>query len=162
MLYKLAHILRDKFSWSWNIVEWVNALLFSWRYGRRLKDFAFMKVPEGYDILPIREIATNDLVAFFQRQPEEAYTYFHPHGFDDYLENKMPVICATDPNTDMGRIAEENGYGFWCESVRPEDFTALVDKMLKADIPAMGERGYEFLKSNYTVENTYHAIMKHF
>ena len=83
MLYKLAHIMRDKFSWAWNIVEWVNALLFSWRYGKRLKGVAFMNVPEGYDILPIREIATNDLVAFFQRQPEEAYTYFHPHGFDE-------------------------------------------------------------------------------
>ena len=86
----------------------------------------------------------------------------YPSRLLSYLENKMPVICATDPNTDMGRIAEENGYGFWCESVRPEDFTALVDKMLKTDIPAMGERGYEFLKNNYTVENTYHAIMKHF
>lgn len=83
MLYKLAHILRDKFSWAWNLIEWVNALLFSWRYGRRLKGFVFSVVPEGYDILPIREIATNDLVAFFQRQPEEAYTYFHPHGFDE-------------------------------------------------------------------------------
>lgn len=83
MLYKLAHILRDKFSWAWNIVEWVNALLFSWRYGKRLKGFAFMKVPEGYDILPIREIAPNDLVTFFQRQPEEAFTYFRPHGFDE-------------------------------------------------------------------------------
>lgn len=86
----------------------------------------------------------------------------YPSRLLSYLENKMPVICATDINTDIGKIAEENGYGYWCESVRPEDFTALVDKMLKSDISAMGERGYEFLKSNYTVENTYHAIMKHF
>ena len=85
----------------------------------------------------------------------------YPSRLLSYLENRMPVICAKDPNTDMGRIAEENGYGFWCESVRPEDFTALVDKMLQADIPAMGERGYEFLKNNYTVENTYHAIVMH-
>lgn len=83
MLYKLAHILRDKFSWAWNLIEWVNALLFSWRYGRRLKGFSFTTVPEGYDILPIREIATEKLVEFFGRQPEEAFTYFHPHGFDE-------------------------------------------------------------------------------
>ena len=73
----------------------------------------------------------------------------------------MPIICATDRNTDIGRIAEKNGYGFWCESVKPEDFTALVDKMLQSDRKAMGERGYEFLKQNYTVQNTYDAIMKH-
>ena len=86
----------------------------------------------------------------------------YPSRLLSYLEYKMPVICATDVNTDIGRIAEENGYGYWCESVNPEDFTALVDKMLASDRKAMGERGYEFLKQNYLVEHTYNAIMKHF
>lgn len=86
----------------------------------------------------------------------------YPSRVLSYMEYNMPVICATDPNTDMGRIAEENGYGYWCESVKPEDFTALVDKMLASDRKAMGEKGYKFLKENYTVENTYNAIMRHF
>lgn len=86
----------------------------------------------------------------------------YPSRLLSYLENKMPVICATDVNTDIGKIAEENGYGYWCESVKPEDFAALVDKMLASDMKAMGERGYEFLKKNYLVENTYNAIMSHF
>ena len=85
----------------------------------------------------------------------------YPSRLLSYLENKMPVICATDVNTDIGRIAEENGYGYWCESVKPEDFTALVDKMLASDRKAMGEKGYQFLKENYLVEHTYNAIMKH-
>lgn len=85
----------------------------------------------------------------------------YPSRLLSYLENKMPVLCATDVNTDIGKIAEENGYGFWCESVKPEDFTALVDKMLVSDRRAMGERGYEFLKQNYLVEHTYNAIMRH-
>lgn len=86
----------------------------------------------------------------------------YPSRLLSYLENKIPVLCATDVNTDIGRIAEKNGYGFWCESVKPEDFTALVDKMLASDRKAMGEKGYEFLKANYLVEHTYNAIMKHF
>jgi hypothetical protein len=86
----------------------------------------------------------------------------YPSRLLSYLENKMPIICATDVNTDIGKIAEENGYGYWCESVRPEDFTALVDKMLASDRKAMGQKGYEFLKENYLVEHTYHAIMRHF
>ena len=86
----------------------------------------------------------------------------YPSRLLSYLEYKMPIICATDPNTDIGSIAEENGYGYWCESVKPEDFTALVDKMLASDRKAMGEKGYQFLKANYTVEHTYNAIMKHF
>lgn len=86
----------------------------------------------------------------------------YPSRLLSYLENKMPVICATDVNTDMGCIAEENGYGYWCESVMPDDFTALVDKMLKSDRKEMGEKGYQFLKENYLVEHTYGAIMTHF
>lgn len=86
----------------------------------------------------------------------------YPSRLLSYLENKMPVICATDVNTDIGKIAEENGYGYWCESVKPEDFTVLVDKMLASDRKAMGEKGYQYLKEHYLVEHTYQAIMKHF
>ena len=86
----------------------------------------------------------------------------YPSRLLSYLEYKMPVICATDVNTDIGKIAEEKGYGYWCESVKPEDFTALVDKMLASDRKAMGENGYQFLKENYLVEHTYNAIMNHF
>ena len=85
----------------------------------------------------------------------------YPSRLLNYLENKKPIICATDVNTDIGKMAEENGYGYWCESVKPEDFTALVDKMLKADRKDMGMKGYTFLCENFTVEKTYNAIMKH-
>ncbi len=86
----------------------------------------------------------------------------YPSRLLNYQESKLPIICATDVNTDIGRIAEENGYGYWCEGVNPENFIALVDKMLKSDRKAMGEKGYQFLKENYLVEHTYNAIMKHF
>ena len=84
-----------------------------------------------------------------------------PSRLLSYLENKMPVLCATDPNTDMERIAEENGFGYWCESNSVEAFTTILNKMIGADRKTMGENGYAFLKANYTVENTYNAIMKH-
>lgn len=85
----------------------------------------------------------------------------YPSRILSYMENKMPVICATDPNTDMGRIAEENGYGYWCESNSVEAFTAMVDKMIQSDRKTMGEKGFEFLVKNYLVDNTYNAIMSH-
>ena len=86
----------------------------------------------------------------------------YPSTLLSYLENKMPILCATDVNTVIGKIAEENGYGYWCESVKPEAFSALIDKMLKSDRKAMGEKGYQFLKENYLVEHTYNKIMSHF
>lgn len=82
MLYKIAHILRDKLSWLWNIIEWINSVIFSMRYEKKLKSFSFTTISDGYEIVPIKNIPTENLVAFFAHQPEEAYTYFRPHKFD--------------------------------------------------------------------------------
>ena len=86
----------------------------------------------------------------------------YPSRLLSYLENRMPVLCATDPNTDMGRIAEENGYGYWCESNSVDAFSAILDKMILSDRKSMGDKAYKFLCENYLVENTYNAIMRHF
>lgn len=82
MLYKIAHVLRDKLSLLWNIIEWINGVIFYMKYGKKLKAFSFTTIPHGYEIVPIKSIPTSDLVTFFEHQPEEAYTYFRPHGFD--------------------------------------------------------------------------------
>ena len=129
-------------------------------YDLNLNDNLNVKVMQGlpkedYDIL----VRSCDVGLIFLDHRFTIPNY--PSRLLSYLENKMPIICATDVNTDIGKIAEENGYGYWCESVKPEDFTKLVDKMLKSDRKAMGEKGYEFLKNNYLVEHTYNAIMKH-
>lgn len=84
-----------------------------------------------------------------------------PSRLLSYLENKMPVLCATDPNTDIGSIAEMNGYGYWCESNSVESFTSIFDRMIHSDIQKMGVKGYEFLKNNYLVDNTFNTIMNH-
>lgn len=84
-----------------------------------------------------------------------------PSRLLSYLENRMPVICATDPNCDMGTIAEDNHFGYFVPSNSVDAFTASVDKMLASDMERMGERGYEYLKANYSVDNTYNSIIKH-
>lgn len=113
MLYKIAHILRDKLSWLWNIIEWMNGLVFSMRYGKRLKKFAFTTVPEGYDLVPINDVPTEKLVEFFKRQPEEAYTYFRPHGFDEKsikrLQKNKAFLGYVLKDKENGEIA---GYCF--------------------------------------------------
>ena len=85
----------------------------------------------------------------------------YPSRLLSYLENRMPVIACTDPNCDTGSIAEAIGFGVYAPSNDVKAFTAAVDRMMKADIKAMGERGYDFLKANYLVEHTYKAVMKH-
>lgn len=84
-----------------------------------------------------------------------------PSRLLSYLEYKMPVICATDPNCDMGNIAIENGFGIWCPSNDVAAFTESVNKILASDLHSMGEKGYRFLKENYQIENVYDKIIKH-
>ena len=86
----------------------------------------------------------------------------YPSRLLPYLMAKKPIIAATDPISDTGAIAEENGYGLWCPSNDVNAFTQCVDKMLTSDISQMGERGYQFYLENYTVDKTYNAIMQHF
>lgn len=88
----------------------------------------------------------------------------YPSRLLSYLEYKMPVLMATDLNTDIGKIAEENGYGLWCENGDLTTFNALLDKLANNSTlrTKMGEQGYKFLKENYTVKHGYEIIMKHF
>lgn len=87
----------------------------------------------------------------------------YPSRLLSYLEYKMPIIAATDLHTDIGRIAEKNGYGYWCESVNPDNFTNCVNQFVghSDKIKSMGEKGYQFLLNNYLIKHTYQAIIKH-
>lgn len=80
--YKIAHILKDKLSWLWNLIEWGNEIVFSLRYGKRIRKFSFTTIPQGYILAPLKSTQTEKLVDFFKRQPVDAFTFFKPHGFD--------------------------------------------------------------------------------
>lgn len=83
-----------------------------------------------------------------------------PSRLLSYLEYRMPVIIASDPNTDIGRIAEENGFGVWSESGDAAHFIANVERLMNPQTrKEMGERGYHFLQDNYTVDKTYSIII---
>lgn len=83
-----------------------------------------------------------------------------PSRLLSYLEYQMPVLCATDPISDIGTIAEENNFGFYIPSNDVDAFTNSVNRILASDIKLMGQNGYEFLKNNYLVDNTYKSIIR--
>lgn len=86
----------------------------------------------------------------------------YPARLLSYLQFKLPIIASTDVNSDVGKIARDNGYGFWCESNSTDAFTRCVDEMMMSDKKMMGEKGYDFYLNNYQAINTYAAIVKHF
>ena len=85
MLYAIAHFLRDNMPWLWDLVDILNSFLFIMRYDRRLRSISGERIiikglPSKFKIVPIREIPTEQLMAFFARQPKEPYSFFKPHG----------------------------------------------------------------------------------
>ena len=94
MLYAIAHFLRDKLPWIWDLIDVVNSWLFIMRFGGKLGKIE-AEILECYGkecgmrIVPMREVPTEELVAFFAAQPEEAFTFFKPHGFDAKALRKL-------------------------------------------------------------------------
>ncbi|MCM1141013.1 MAG: glycosyltransferase family 4 protein, partial [Muribaculum sp.] len=81
-----------------------------------------------------------------------------PSRLLSYLENSMPVLLATDPNTDIGSIAEENGFGLWSLSGDLETFLANMERFSLDVIIEMGQKGHRFLIDNYTVDKVADTI----
>ena len=118
----------------------------------------FASLPKGdYDLL----VQSCDVGLIFLDYRFSIPNY--PSRLLSYLEYKMPVITATDVNTDIGTIAEENGYGYCCESVDAGAFTLCVNKFIDnpESIEIMGEKAYNFLLNNYLVDHTYNKIIVH-
>lgn len=91
MLYEIAHVIRDKFSFLWEMVESVNGWLFVCRYRSKLKEINELLSPlsSEYYVRQTTEADVKSLVKFFKEQPEEAFEFFKPHEFD---ENSLKKI----------------------------------------------------------------------
>lgn len=85
-----------------------------------------------------------------------------PSRLLSYMEGKMPVLAATDPNTDVGTVIEEGEFGYWCESTDSEKFVRLMNRFSDySRRHEMGENAYQFLINHYDVSRTYQKIISH-
>jgi len=87
-----------------------------------------------------------------------------PSRLLSYLENKKPVLAATDMVTDIGEIMSNNKFGYWVESGDLKIYNNYLNHFTDNPniIDEMGNRGYQYLTKNYTVESSYDIIMNHF
>ena len=83
-----------------------------------------------------------------------------PSRLLSYMQAKLPVLCATDKNTDIGSIAVENGFGWWCESNTVEGFNSIVEYANRADLNDMGKQAWNYMNKNYTVDLGYKLILE--
>ena len=82
----------------------------------------------------------------------------YPSRILSYMENATPVICATDPNTDVGKMVEENGFGFACESNSVEDFVGCLEKIKESNLDLLGEKSRKACEEVFSVEKCYSTI----
>lgn len=87
-----------------------------------------------------------------------------PSRLLSYMQASMPVLACTDVHTDIGLIIEQGQFGYWCESQEAESFKEKIDQMCAEEekLSEMGENARAYLEAQYTVDQTYKIIMKHF
>lgn len=84
-----------------------------------------------------------------------------PSRILSYMQNCLPVICATDLVSDIGEIAVNNNFGYKCLTSDSKAFFDYVVKLSDKNLRIiMGKNGFEFLSNEYTVENSYNKIIE--
>lgn len=88
----------------------------------------------------------------------------YPSRILPYMKNKLPILFATDLNTDVGKEAELYNYGFWCESGNLNQFREFVELLsINKDLRIkMGINGYKRLEKDFNVNYSYNMILNHF
>ena len=79
-----------------------------------------------------------------------------------YMQAKIPVLACTDPNTDIGKVITEGGFGWWCESNSIQEFAKTIDCICSSELKALGDNAYRVLEEKYSVVESYNTIIKHF
>lgn len=83
-----------------------------------------------------------------------------PSRLLSYLEMKMPVIAATDFNTDIGDIIEFANCGYKVLSGNLEEMKIAITSLLSDDLAILGSNAEKLLLSAYTVDKSYKLIME--
>ena len=77
-----------------------------------------------------------------------------------YMQAGIPVLACTDPNTDVGKVITEGGFGWWCESNSVEDFCDCVRQAVSEERAVKGQNAMKYLVENYTVDKATDIIFK--
>lgn len=149
----------------------------------KMEDVFFLIVGDGTEFLRIQKWF-NDIhpknAKLLQRLPKEDYDKLlascdvglifldknflipnFPSRLLSYLEMKMPVIAATDPNTDIGDVIEKANCGYKVISGNQDEMQTKLKKLLSEDnLPELGDNAQALLMREYIVNRSYDSIVK--
>lgn len=84
-----------------------------------------------------------------------------PSRLLSYMQAKIPVLAVTDPNTDIGKIVVDGGFGWWCESDDLAAFNSTIAKC-RDDLGTMPDNEWDYLINHYSVQKGIQIILSHF
>ncbi|WP_317313448.1 glycosyltransferase family 4 protein [Absicoccus porci] len=86
-----------------------------------------------------------------------------PSRLLSYMQAKIPVLAVTDPNTDIGEVIVDGGFGWWCESDDVEKFDTVIKNCMSFDLlKVIKEVEWQCLNNKYGVQISYEIIDSHF
>lgn len=86
-----------------------------------------------------------------------------PSRMLSYMQASIPVLAATDINTDIGQVIENGNFGYWCESSNVEKFNQCLIQLCNKKIRnQMGVNSRKYLEDNYSSKHSYEIIINHF
>ena len=75
------------------------------------------------------------------------------------MQAKIPVLAVTDPNTDIGTIILNEGFGWWIESNDVSLFRTTINQITCSNnLKSKGQKGYISLLKYYTTSKGYEII----
>jgi glycosyltransferase involved in cell wall biosynthesis len=81
-----------------------------------------------------------------------------PSRLLSYMQAKIPVLAVTDPNTDIGKVIVDGGFGWWCESNDAHEFRNIVERAIAINTENMKDNAFKYLTENYSVSHAYKVI----
>lgn len=83
-----------------------------------------------------------------------------PSRLTAYMEAGLPIIAATDVNTDVKDVLCESGSGMWIQNGDLDGFMTAIDRLSRDSKLRyeMGRRGRAYLEEHYTVSKAYDII----
>ena len=144
----------------------------------------FVIVGAGTDYVKLEQFMKKDQpenVLLLQQLPKEEYDklvnscdvglIFLDHRFTipnfpsrllSYMQASIPVIAATDRNTDLGQVIVKGEFGIWCESKATDELYQAISALCDMELRRrMGENACFYLEKNYTAKQSYEIIINH-
>ena len=88
-----------------------------------------------------------------------------PSRLLDYMNYGLPVIAATDVNTDVGKVIMEENFGWWIESKNPQEFRNLISSIfvgnqIEKELRLKSMNARSCVRNCFETSRAYNTIMQ--